>query len=278
MSSSAPILTDEPARKRLPLAHRLMVDVTAGCITGLAISPFVTTVDKAIFQNASGQKRMSESLKQTIGDAFKRPGKFFAHPSYRWITALYSCTYISANVIEHICERYHFNKDIPKFIGVSVVNVSICIGKDRAFARMFGMVSPGKVPKASLLLWLTRDCMTIGTSFNLPPYLAQKLHENDYFSSYKHALVVTQIICPVSVQLISTPLHLLGADLYNNKQSTIKERAAFIRKEYGKTTLARMARIFPSYGIGGVFNRAVYDYICVNVLLVVGDQMDKNKH
>jgi hypothetical protein len=35
------------------------------------------------------------------------------------------------------------------------------------------------------------------------------------------------------------------------------DRIAFIEREYVKTTLARMARIFPAFGVGGVVNKYV---------------------
>ncbi len=70
------------------------------------------------------------------------------------------------------------------------------------------------------------------------------------------------------MQILSTPLHLYGLNLYNVQVATGEERIAFIKKEYLKTTLARMARIFPAFGIGGVVNKYVrksgnellYDY------------------
>jgi hypothetical protein len=31
----------------------------------------------------------------------------------------------------------------------------------------------------------------------------------------------------------------------------------FVQKEYFKTTLARMARIFPAFGVGGVVNKYI---------------------
>jgi len=117
--------------------------------------------------------------------------------------------------------------------------------------------------------------MTIAMSFNLPPYLAQSLHDDGFFSTYKNALVFTQIVCPVSIQLLSTPLHLLGSDLYNNRTSTWNKRLKFIRREYAKTALARMARILPSFGIGGVANRAMHEYLSVKVLVTIGDEVDK---
>ena len=68
---------------------------------------------------------------------------------------------------------------------------------------------------------------------------------------------LAQLITPVSMQILSTPLHLLGLDIYNRESAVSKERVSFIQQEYVKTTLARMARIFPAFGVGGVVNKYV---------------------
>ena len=59
------------------------------------------------------------------------------------------------------------------------------------------------------------------------------------------------------MQIFSTPLHLHGLDLYNREVATSNERMKFVGQEYVKTTLARMARIFPAFGVGGVINKYV---------------------
>jgi len=48
--------------------------------------------------------------------------------------------------------------------------------------------------------------------------------------------------------------------LYNREKGSFTERLDFVRKEYVKTTLARMGRIFPAYGIGGVVNKHIRKY------------------
>jgi len=51
---------------------------------------------------------------------------------------------------------------------------------------------------------------------------------------------------------------LFGLDNYNRSGSiTLNERIQFIKQEYIKTTLARMTRTFPAFGIGGVVNKRV---------------------
>jgi hypothetical protein len=60
-----------------------------------------------------------------------------------------------------------------------------------------------------------------------------------------------------AAQVLSTPLHLLGMDLYNRPGATAESRREFAVREYAKTTLARMARVLPAFGAGGVLNKIV---------------------
>lgn len=59
------------------------------------------------------------------------------------------------------------------------------------------------------------------------------------------------------MQFVSTPMHLLGLDLYNRQPSGglgWQERFARIRRDYISSSFARMAKIVPAYGVGGVVN------------------------
>lgn len=59
------------------------------------------------------------------------------------------------------------------------------------------------------------------------------------------------------MQFVSTPMHLLGLDLYNRQPPGglgWRERALRIRRDYIASSFARMAKIVPAYGIGGVTN------------------------
>ncbi|CAM9732604.1 unnamed protein product [Choristocarpus tenellus] len=68
------------------------------------------------------------------------------------------------------------------------------------------------------------------------------------------------MVCPAAVQFLSTPLHLLGLDLYNNPKNLPAQRVSFITREYAASVTARIARIGPAFGIGGVGNTAFRKY------------------
>lgn len=66
-----------------------------------------------------------------------------------------------------------------------------------------------------------------------------------------------QFACPALMQFFSTPMHLLGLDLYNRQPPgglPWTERAARIRRDYISSSFARMGKIVPAYGVGGVVN------------------------
>ena len=148
-------------------------------------------------------------------------------------------------------------KDVGKFLGVSAVNMSLCIYKDRCFARHFGTIRASAVPMRSLSLWAARDLLTILCAFNVPAMGAKVLSERypNVFDSEQKAFTATQLLSPCLVQIVTTPLHLAGLDIYNQPQSTLRRRFAFIRREYVKSLLGRVCRIFPAFGLGGIGNK-----------------------
>ena len=68
------------------------------------------------------------------------------------------------------------------------------------------------------------------------------------------AMRVAQIVAPVSIQIIATPIHLLGLDLYNRPDIQMKERVSYLKSIYANTAALRMLRFLPAFGIGGIVN------------------------
>jgi len=209
--------------------------------------------------NASGLEPLVPCLINGVKSLFTNPFYFVKQPSFLFIWGVYSGTYIVANSIEAICERRNQSSFYPKFIGSSAANVSLSVLKDKAFARMFGTGAPKPMKLISMGLFGTRDSMTILASFSLPGIIAAKMHADAGFSKAS-ADTLAQLITPVSMQIFSTPLHLLGLDIYNRASASSTQRVTFIQSEYVKTALARMARIFPAFGVGGVVNKSVRKY------------------
>jgi hypothetical protein len=239
-----------------PLPVRMAVEAMAATVSAFTVAPAISIVDKAIVSNASGLEPLVPALINGVKSLFTNPVYFFRQPSFLFIWGVYSGTYIVANNIEAICERNEKSSFYPKFFGSSAANITLSILKDRAFARMFGKGDPRPMPTSSMALFGVRDSMTILASFSLPGIISTRMQER-LNTEKSFSDTASQLITPVSMQILSTPLHLFGLDLYNRPEVSMSTRLQFIKQEYIKTTLARMSRIFPAFGIGGVVNKSV---------------------
>ena len=139
--------------------------------------------------------------------------------------------------------------------------MTLCVYKDSCFARMFGASNPATaatttVPKVSYAFFASRDSLTIFASFNLPPLIAP--HLDRLIFAEAGGANAAQFLAPALMQLFSTPLHLLGLDLYNRQAKLgSRERFARVRRDWAVSAFARMGRIVPAFGVGGVVNAGV---------------------
>jgi hypothetical protein len=239
-----------------PYLVRMQVEALSGIVSALTVAPAVSIVDKAIVSNASGRQALVPSLFDGVRTLFTRPVFFLRQPSFLLIWGVYSGTYIAANTIDATCERAEQSAVVPKFIGSSATNVTLSMAKDVAFVRLFGTGVPRPVPALSYGLFAIRDTGTVLASFTLPDTVSKGMQEN-MGTSKAFSDTSAQLFTPCAMQMISSPLHLLGLDLYNRPEASSAERTSFIRQEYLKTSLARIARIFPAFGVGGVVNKRI---------------------
>lgn len=72
-------------------------------------------------------------------------------------------------------------------------------------------------------------------------------------------LKLAQFVAPAAVQVLSTPLHLLGLDVYNRRGCGVswRERWDAVRSAWVGSCVARIGRIVPAFGVGGVVNAEV---------------------
>lgn len=243
-------------RDTSPYLVRMQVEALSGIISALTVAPAVSIVDKAIVSNASGRQALVPSLFEGVKTLFTRPVFFFRQPSFLLIWGVYSGTYIAANTIDATCERAEKSAVMPKFIGSSATNVTLSMAKDVAFVRLFGTGVPRPVPAISYGLFATRDTGTVLASFTLPESVSREM-QSSMGTSKAFSDTSAQLFTPCAMQLLSSPLHLLGLDMYNRPEASSAERVSFIQKEYFKTSLARIARIFPAFGVGGVVNKKI---------------------
>jgi hypothetical protein len=274
------------------LQEKLLGDVLVAAGVTAAVAPFLTVIDKALVQHSVGSHSLKESVRQSVTAMVRHPVQYFKSPTFLWMWATYASTYTAANALRTITEHQehlgatsttrttasiHKQNKAPQpaaafatsamtiFLGTTAVNTSASLLKDRAYARLFGNPAQLKmsVPAASYGLWMLRDFTTIGSSFILPAHVASLLQKHSSLSA-GDAQQVAQLVTPVAAQLVAGPLHYVGLDCYNRPLSAsggystmasqLSERARFLYRGVGTVVGARMARILPGYGIGGVWN------------------------
>jgi hypothetical protein len=255
--------------------QELGLEWSSAVISSFFVAPAISIVDKAIIENASGVKSLGTSFKDSIRFLVTSPIKFAKSPAFLLIWGVYGGTYITGNTIEMIYrtkvndlqesvrprrEQIQQMKEqglFAKFLGSSIANVGLSVGKDRIYTKMFGNpnVKPGKFPKPSFALFSVRDSMTILAGFILPDIISKRVQESTSLSKYQSD-TICQLSVPCAMQFVSSPLHLIGIDLYNRPDlTTFKDRLDLVRREYWRTSWARVGRIFPAFGVGGVINK-----------------------
>ncbi|CCG80952.1 Uncharacterized membrane protein C365.16 [Taphrina deformans PYCC 5710] len=235
------------------LLTRLCVDVCSAGISAAAISPVIFVIDKSIMEATSGKANsIKASIKASTTSFLTKPRAFLSSVPFLLLYSVYTATYCTANIVDTVS---HIDaKDAQswarqttgygKFLATTTVNLSACVYKDMRYAKFYGVGAPRKMPLASLMLFSARDSLTVFASFNIPVLLAPMLGLN-----------VAQILTPCAMQFISTPLHLLGLDIYNRTGQTMQNRLVTVRAGYWRSSFARICRILPAFGVGGVLNR-----------------------
>jgi hypothetical protein len=232
-------------------------------------SELTPSSSRAIIENASGKRPLMASIRASLTTMLLRPHAYIASKPFALIFMVYGGTYLTANTLDTLQSTITrspastVTHGPAKFVATSTANLSLTMLKDSQFTKMFGTASSGRaVPPLSYALFAFRDCMTVYASFNLPPLIAPALPLSEAAETYMSRASAAQFLAPAAVQLISTPCHLYGLDLYNRpsgdgKRVSVGERLAKVGRDWGKSSLARMCRIVPAFGFGGVVNKGV---------------------
>lgn len=72
---------------------------------------------------------------------------------------------------------------------------------------------------------------------------------------------ISQLVSPGLVQVFSTPVHILGLDMYNHPGSSMSERVKVVQKSFAPAIGLRIARIGVAFGLGGLGNTAIRKHL-----------------
>ena len=220
---------------------------------------------RAIIENASGRVPLRTSLFSSFQSLVTQPHIFLTSRPFLLIYCLYFGTYAAANTVDTLSSIVHNKKPETttagptKFLATTSVNMSLCLYKDSQYTRLFGprissALPRRPVPLTSYALFALRDSMTVFASFNVPPLIAPLLPLSESVEKQISRASAAQFLAPAGMQLLSTPLHLWGLDLYNRPGMSWSQRLGRVSRDWFGSSLARMARIVPAFGVGGVVN------------------------
>eukprot|EP00427_Karlodinium_veneficum_P013586 CAMPEP_0169066122 /NCGR_PEP_ID=MMETSP1015-20121227/2783_1 /TAXON_ID=342587 /ORGANISM="Karlodinium micrum, Strain CCMP2283" /LENGTH=271 /DNA_ID=CAMNT_0009124771 /DNA_START=63 /DNA_END=878 /DNA_ORIENTATION=+ len=247
-----PFRFDEPRETM----RRTACDVAAGSIAAALVSPFVAAVDKAIAMSASGQANVWSSLRASCHEMVASPLAYLRAPAFRYLWIMYGGTYAAANTFNSYEEVSRSTQPLAKTSSIFLVNSSLSLWKDAAFARLFGGKPPAPVPIPAYLSWWSRDFISMGVIFVAPPIAARQLHEHAGISE-KKAEVISQLALPLMLQPFVAPLHLYGYVAYNKPDASRTDQLAVMRKEILGAVQMRVLRCIPPYCLGAVANRSI---------------------
>lgn len=237
------------------LILRFGTDVCSAGLSAAAIAPFIFIVDKSIMEATSGKaKSITASIKSSARSLVHQPLGFFGSVPFLLLYSVYSATYCTANFVDTASNLGSTDVEtwsrqttgFGKFLATTAVNLTASVYKDMRYAKFYGMGAPRQMPVASLALFSARDSLTVFASFNVPALLAPTFGLN-----------AAQIITPCAMQFVSTPLHLLGLDIYNRSDQSAQSRLRTVGARYWRSSMARICRILPAFGVGGVLNREI---------------------
>ena len=240
---------------------RLAGDCVAAAAASISVSPVVTAMDRAITRNAAGAQRLWPAMFEGLGQLIRQPIRNVRSTPTKWLMLVYSATYAGANAAHTLSVYLGIKPALPVLAASTSGNMSTGIAKDRAFARMYGVVAAKGMPLPSYGLFFSRDVLAMAFVFTLPPLvtpaITKAVDDYDLPLTPAQTSLATRLTTPVVSQLFSTPLHLLGLAVYNNTGGGVAAHLRTLRETYPETVTLRMLRIIPAFSVGGVVNASL---------------------
>lgn len=242
-------MADEPS-----LFQRIVADVTAGFVASACVAPFVACCDRAVAEAAAGKMPVWSSVRNSVKEMIASPLRFCNSPASRYLMIMYGGTYAAANLFTTYNDLQESSTPLLKTVSIFVVNTSLSLWKDSAFAKMFSSIPPAPIPKPALFSWYLRDFLSMGVIFVAPSIVAARLTESTNLDKTV-CKTATQFTLPLLVQPIVAPFHLYGYVIYNNPTASAAQQLQMMRNGIWGVVQMRLTRCIAPYSVGTNINR-----------------------
>lgn len=247
--------TNTPASAALPdkRLRLLMGDLVAAVGAALCATPLAMTVDVAVTKASSGDATVAQALFDGLSSLVTEPLTLIRSPTYKLVLFVALCTYASANLARAVCELYlDISPALPVLVCSTGANMMSSIYKDVRIAQILGKsVSSRPFPLSGYVFFLLRDVLANAGGFVFPLLLQPHLPQRMIGAS---AETMAQLLVPTMIQVVTSPLHLLGLLMYNSPDFSASQHFAAVAAVYVSVTSSRLIKGFCTYGLGGVSN------------------------
>ena len=186
----------------------------AGCVAAFCVSPTNAILDRSVIEFANGKATVEAGVRNGFRRLFFSPLQFFSSFKFRWMFFVYTMTYCTNNLTDTYTLIPSLPLNIQNLILTFLANTACGIAKDKAYAQHFGATAARAFPVQSLGLLFLRDLLTLASAFTFPPILSKWMQAKWGYGE-RTSSTMGQLSCPLLVQLLVTPLHLLALDIYN---------------------------------------------------------------
>ncbi|EAN89167.1 hypothetical protein C3747_61g217 [Trypanosoma cruzi] len=269
----------------------VMADVATALVVGAAAAVPISIVDYSIMARVAGVTDSSlRELWRGTKTLFLRPHRFFlpcAENKCSLVFAVcfvvYTSTYIGSNTMKSYCEAKGCTPESANFaagIMSGVANTITTVWKDGIILRSLPPVnaemlanSKKPVPWLTRGLFCTRDTLTCLAAFTIAPMVANWLSRHCWnpAENAKKKLPepvegkvkiplptadMAQLLTPAALQFATTLLHITAIRYHQTyPKFSMGDLQSSLRDTYLSSTMLRVVRILPSFGVGAILNR-----------------------
>ncbi|PWY85904.1 hypothetical protein BO70DRAFT_217736 [Aspergillus heteromorphus CBS 117.55] len=273
------------------LSGFLTADLMVAAGSAALVTPAVMILDRLVVEKSSHNQPFFPAFRRHLWLSITQPATFLTSRPSLLVWSLYTATFAAANATDTVLDQVYPHVDhaiagAATFLSTFLVNSSVGVWKDVRFAQLFGQshghshnhnhnhnqtpapkpvpAAPApqrkilrfsrSIPFATYSAFLVRDALTIFGSFTLPGMVSGSIPDS-LASTEPQKMLFAQLAIPAAIQLVSTPIHLLGLDLYNRRAALpSSDRFSRVSRDWVGASLMRMCRIIPAFGIGGFAN------------------------
>lgn len=273
--TATPLSASQPANYRKAKHYTpsvLAADVATAAAVGLTASIPISIIDYSIMAKVAGVAESSRAeLFKGIRTLFRAPHHFFLKTEgnhyatvYRACSVVYFSTYLTSNSTKSYFESRGWEPNLAAGIASGLVNIAATVWKDGVILKVLPSKKAEDIAKAKLpvpyfsrFLFAVRDMATCVAAFTIAPVVATYLAANYRREQLPlSAADCGQIVTPAALQTITTVIHITGIRYHATQGNlSMASLAQSVRENYVQSTLLRICRIIPAFGIGGIFNR-----------------------